>query len=206
MYILSIVSWVLSNTSYIEALITSYGYLAIFMLMVLESASLPVPSEVVLPLSGYLAEKGFLNFYLALAAGMLGAIVGLAVDYAIGYYLGKDVIYKHLRLFHIKRESLERFDAWFDRNAIAAVFISRLIPEIRALMSFPAGFAEMPLKQFFSYSIAGALIWNIVLMLFGFYLLSAQSAVVVMASIGVFAVLLYMIYAIFMRHTRRMRH
>ena len=201
--LLSIMSWALSSSSYIASLVGSYGYLAIFVLMVLESTSLPIPSEVVLPLCGLLAEKGLLNFYLAFAVVMLGSVVGMAIAYAIGYYIGKDVIYKHLSLFHVKKESLDRFDAWFDRNAVAAVFISRLIPEVRALMSFPAGFAEMPLKEFFAYSIAGAAIWNLMLMLFGFYLLSANSAVIVMASVGALALILYIIYALAIRHMKR---
>jgi membrane protein DedA with SNARE-associated domain len=204
MIMLGIMSGLLANSSaIIQGFVTHYGYLAIFALMVLESTSLPVPSEVILPLSGLLAAEGFLNFYLALAAGVLGALVGIALAYAIGYYVGKDIIYKHLRLFHIKQESLDSFDEWFDRNGIAAVFISRLVPEVRALMSYPAGFAKMPLKGFFAYSIAGTLIWNTVLMLFGFYLLSAHSAVIVMGSVGVFAILLYAVYALSMKRMKR---
>ncbi len=203
MFILGIMSGLLANSStIIQNFVTSYGYLAIFILMALESASLPIPSEVVLPLSGYLVAKGSLAFYPAFAAAMLGAIVGLAIDYAIGYYIGKDIIYKHLQLFRIKKKSLDEFDAWFDSNGIAAVFLSRLIPEVRALMSFPAGFAKMPLKEFFAYSIAGALIWNLVLMLFGLYLLSVHSAIIAMASIGIFAIALYAIYKIAMQHMK----
>jgi membrane protein DedA with SNARE-associated domain len=199
-----ILSGLLANSSaIIQSLVVSYGYLAIFVLMVLESASLPIPSEVLLPLGGYLAAKGSLSFWPTFAVVMLGAFVGNAIAYAIGYYLGKDVIYKHLQLFRIKKKSLDQFDAWFDSNGFAAVFLSRLIPEVRALMSFPAGFAEMPLKEFFFYSMIGAAIWNLVLMLFGFYLLSADSAVIVMASIGVFAIALYVIYKIAMRRMKK---
>jgi membrane protein DedA with SNARE-associated domain len=201
---LSIMTGLLAHSAaVVQTLITHYGYLAIFILMVLESASLPIPSEVLLPLSGYLSYTGTFNFCIAFGVLMLGSIIGMAIAYGIGYYLGKDVIYKHLRLFHIKEKSLKDFDAWFERNGIAAVFLSRFIPEIRALMSFPAGFAKMPLKEFFAYSIAGAFIWNLVLMLFGFYLLSAHSAVIIMASIGIFAVALYVIYKIAIRHIKR---
>jgi membrane protein DedA with SNARE-associated domain len=199
----SIMGGLLSNSSaIIQSFVAHYGYLAIFVLMALESASLPIPSEVLLPLVGYLAYTHVFNFYLAFGILMLGSIVGMSIDYTIGYYLGKDVIYKHLRTFHIKEKSLNDFDAWFDRNGLAAVFLSRFIPEVRGLMSFPAGFAKMPLKEFFAYSIAGALIWNLVLMLFGFYLLSAHSAVVIMASIGIFAVVLYVIYRVAIKRIR----
>jgi membrane protein DedA with SNARE-associated domain len=205
-YLLSIVAVFFSNPwVMIKQLISSYGYSAIFVLMLLESSSLPVPSEVVLPLAGLLSSKGMLNLYFAFAAALAGSIGGLAVDYLLGYYLGKDIVYKHLRDFHIKKRDLDAFDAWFDRNAIGAIFLSRLIPVARTVMSVPAGFARMPLKQFFSYSIAGSFIWDIVLMYFGFYLLSARSASIVLASIGAFAIVLYLIYALFIRNMRQHR-
>jgi membrane protein DedA with SNARE-associated domain len=206
MYLFGIVSsFVPDSYAVISNLIHSYGYAAVFVLMLFESSSLPVPSEVVLPLAGFLSSKGFLNLYLAFAAALLGGIGGLCIDYFIGYYLGKDVVYKHLGYFHVKKTDLDAFDAWFDRNAIAAIFFSRLIPVARTIMSIPAGFARMPLKQFFEYSIAGSVIWDAVLMYFGFYLLSASSASVVLASIGAFAIVLYLIYSLFIRRIRKRR-
>lgn len=185
-------------TNYIQA----YGYAAIFGLMALEGSSLPVPSEVVMPLAGYFAAKGTISFVWALLAGLLGSIVGLAVDYYIAYFVGKDVVYKHLKAFHIKKESLDNFDDWFERNGVAAIFLTRLVPVIRTLVSFPAGFARMNAKKFFGYSALGSLIWDAVLMAFGFYALSANDATIVLASTGVFALALYLVYHI---ATRRMR-
>ncbi len=180
-----------------------YGYLAVFGLMLLEGSSLPVPSEVVMPLAGLLAQKGIFNFYIALFAGLMGSIGGLIIDYYIGYFLGKDVVYKHLRLFHIRQESLDNFDEWFTRNGTAAVFISRLIPVLRTFMSFPAGFARMNAKKFFAYSIAGTFIWDVVLMAFGYYFLSATNAVYVLFAIAVFAIMVYLIYHMAIRKLRR---
>jgi membrane protein DedA with SNARE-associated domain len=185
------------------AAITDWGYLGLFLLMVLEGASLPIPSEVMLPLSGYLVKTGVFNFYIAFAVSIIGAVAGAAIDYAIGYYLGKAVVYKHLRLFHVTKRSLDQFDAWFERNKVASIFFARFIPEVRALISFPAGFARMPLKEFFAYSIAGMLVWNMVLMLFGYYLLSAHSAVIVMGSVGVLAIALYAVYKVAMRRIKK---
>lgn len=191
---ISIVSIIKGSTSVITSLISSYGYVAIFILMALESSSLPVPSEVVLPLAGVFAANGTLSFSIALIAALLGSILGSVVDYAIGYYIGKDVVYKHLRLFHIKQESLDNFDSWFNKNGSAAVFTTRLVPVVRTFINFPAGFAKMPFKKFMVYSIIGMVIWDIVLMVFGFYLLSTHSAVIALAAIGVFAIVLYGIY------------
>lgn len=203
MFTLTIISFLLAliHGSYnvINSYIKSYGYAAIFILMALESSSLPVPSEVVLPLAGLFVAKGLLNFWLALGAAVLGSIVGSLIDYAIGYFIGKEIVYKHLKIFHIKKESLERFDKWFEKNGVAAVFLTRLVPVVRTLINFPAGFAKMPFKKFMLYSVAGMIIWDIVLMAFGFYLLAANSAVIVLAAVGVFAILLYVVYKLAMR-------
>lgn len=190
----SILSLFTNAYSTIQALITQYGYFAIFLLMLLESSSLPVPSEVVLPLTGLFAYEGIINIYLGFLAVLLGSILGTAVDYYIGYYIGKDVVYKHLKFFHIKKETLDAFDKWFDSNAIAAVFFSRFIPVIRTLISFPAGFAKMSAKEFFGYSIIGCFIFDAVLIAFGYYALSSSSAVIVLTSIGIFAIALYVVY------------
>ncbi len=177
-----------------KAWVTSYGYVGVFILMLMEAASLPVPSEVVLPLAGLLAHNGALSFYLALAAAIIGSMVGSVVDYAIGYYLGKEVVYKHLRLFHIKKRDLDSFDAWFDKNGLAAVFLTRFIPVLRTIINFPAGFAKMDFRKFLAYTLLGTVIWDVVLMAFGFYLLSARRASVALAAVAVFGIALYAVY------------
>ncbi len=180
--------------SSISALISEYGYIAIFGLMLLEGSSLPVPSEVVLPLAGLLVANHTLNFGLVYIAALLGSIAGLAVDYYIGYFLGKDVVYKNLKLFHIKQAQLDAFDKWFDRNGVSAVFFTRFIPVLRTIMSFPAGFAHMEQKRFFAYSIAGTAIYDIILIIFGIKALSTHNAVITLTSIGIFAIVLYSLY------------
>lgn len=183
-------------------LVSSYGYPALFGLMLLEGSSLPVPSEVILPLAGYLAAKGTFNVFLAFLFSLLGSICGLIIDYTIGYVIGKDIVYKHLRRLRIRKSSLDAFDAWFARNGVAAVFFSRLIPVLRTVMSFPAGFAKMQLKKFFIYSITGSVIWDSVLIAFGYYLLSAHSAEIALASIGIFAILLYIVFKMALKRIR----
>ncbi len=187
----------------ITSLFNVYGYPAVFGLMLLEGSSLPVPSEVVLPLAGLFVQKGLMNVYLVFAAALLGSIGGLAIDYYIGYYLGKEVIYKHLHIFHIKRESLDRFDEWFAKNGNVAVFVSRLIPIVRTWMSFPAGIARMDAKRFFTYSIIGTAIWDAVLIAFGYYFLSASKAVYVLIAIAVFAIAVYLVYHFSMKRLGR---
>ena len=182
------------NFTSAQSLIGAYGYLGIFGLMTLEGASLPIPSEIVIPVAGYLAEKGVLNLYLAMLAVLGGNMLGAIIDYAIGYFLGKDVVYKHLRLFHIKKSSIDAFDEWFQRNGDIAVFVSRMVPVLRGLISFPAGFARMNFGKFVVFSLAGSAIWDILLILFGYYLLSSKNISVVTASVAVLLVILYVAY------------
>lgn len=177
-------------------LISSFGYLGIFILMALEGSSLPIPSEIVLPVAGALAYHGAFNFYLALAAAVLGSIVGLAVDYYIGYFIGRDLVYKHLKWFHIKPETLRNFEIWLERNGVATVFLSRLIPVVRTIISFPAGFAKMDKRVFFTYSILGTLIWDTALMGVGFYAaISGTDAIVILSVVGVIAIMIYYAYS-----------
>ncbi len=192
-----------TTTSGISSFIQSQGYFAILVLMTLEGSSLPIPSEIVIPAAGYFAAQGLLNPFIAFAMVLLGSIFGLAIDYGIGFFIGKEVIYRHLRLFRVKKETLEGFDSWFARNGAFAVFVTRFIPEVRALMSFPAGFARMPLKKFFFWSILGNIIWGSALFAFGYYLLSVNSIVLAMAGIGIFGIVLYLVYRLFMRKMKR---
>ncbi|MDE1854826.1 MAG: DedA family protein [Candidatus Micrarchaeota archaeon] len=197
----------LLNLTYgtITALISQYGYYAIFALMILEAAAFPVPSEVVLPAVGLLAAKGVINPEISFTAVILGGIIGMAVDYYIAYFLGKEVVYKHLSFFHIKRRNLDSFDNWFAKNGSFAVFITRLIPLVRALINFPAGFAEMPIGRFLLYSIAGTLIWDALLISFGYYALSLSNFYYVVAAIIAFALVLYLVYYFAMKRIGRKR-
>jgi membrane protein DedA with SNARE-associated domain len=191
------------SKAYIVALLQSHGYLALVTLMTLEGASLPIPSEIVIPLAGFYAARGFFTLPLAFLVILLGNTIGMAIDYTIGYVIGKEVVYKHLEYFHIKRHTLNSFDAWFNRNGSMAVFISRMIPEVRALMSFPAGFAKMPLGKFFLWSIAGSAIWDFILIMFGYYALGGTSGYILASAIGIFILAIYIIYRLAMHNIKK---
>ncbi len=192
-------------TSGLLHFIVRHTYYAIFLLMTLESASLPVPSEVVLPAMGYLAAKmnPIINIYLGIAVAVAGSMVGITIDYSIAYFVGKEVVYKHLRTFHIKKKSLDAFDAWFRKNGNFAVFIGRLIPLVRGLVSLPAGFAKMPIKGFYLYSFLGTVIWDVVLTLFGYYALRTTNIYLLMVIVAAFGVLLYLVYVYAIRRIKK---
>ncbi|MDE1805114.1 MAG: DedA family protein [Candidatus Micrarchaeota archaeon] len=200
-----LISLITNASSVVNGLLTHYGYLAILLLMTMEYASLPVPSEIILPLIGFFAAKGDFSFIGALAVVTVAGIIGMAIDYFIAYYVGKDIVYRHAGRFHISKRSLDEFDAWFNRNGAFAVFVARLIPVARGLVSFPAGFAMMKKSTFFAYSIAGALIWDVILMLFGYYGLASNSISVVLSGVAVFAVAIYVIYHLARRELRKRR-
>ncbi len=184
---------------FFESFIKQYTYIGLFISMTLESASLPIPSEVIMPFAGILAEQGLLNGYIAFIISLFGSLTGVLIDYIIGYFIGKDIFYKHLKFFHITRKKLDLFDEWFNENGEFAVFIVRLIPIIRGLISFPAGFSKMDLKKFILYSFAGIFIWNLLLMMFGFYLLSENISKLtnIFIILSIFALILYIIYKVF---------
>ncbi len=205
---LSAISSIFASTySSLSAFIHAYGYAAILGLMILESASLPVPSELLLPVAGYFSSQGSLYLPFTIVVVLIGSFVGMAINYYIAYFIGKDIVYKHLRLFHIKKESLDAFDRWFERNGAFAVFVSRMLPLVRGLINFPAGFALMDQRKFYSYSMLGAAIWDIALLLFGYafgtYAVSAQSNILIMSvAVAAFGIALYVIYRAAMSRIR----
>ncbi|MGC8568307.1 MAG: DedA family protein [Candidatus Micrarchaeia archaeon] len=197
-----IFSIIYSLTNIIKNFISSYGSIAVFITMIFESASFPIPSEVVLPLTGLLAKDHMLNIYVAFSAAFLGSIIGMAIDYYIGYIIGKEIVYSHLKIFHIERKKLDEFDIWFNRNGPITVLFSRFIPIVRGLISFPAGFAKMKLRTFLAYSAIGIFIYNTLLIGYGYYLLSSSSFYIIIASIGFFGLCLYFVYKFFISYVR----
>jgi membrane protein DedA with SNARE-associated domain len=175
----------------INTFISIYGYIAIVVLL-----AMPLGSEVILPLIGHFAQLGDFNFFIALVASLVGTMIGITVFYYLAYLLEKEVVYRHLGLLHIKKSSLDSFDEWFGRNGAFAVFVSRLLPVVRGVMSLPAGFARMNLKDFYLYSMTGSLIWNVALMGFGYYALSTTSVSLLFIATALFAIALYVVYRI----------
>jgi membrane protein DedA with SNARE-associated domain len=168
----------------VEHLITSnildYGYLAVFVLMVLESACVPVPSEVTMLFGGALANASFvaglggkgehLSFLVVGLLGTLGNLAGSWIAYAVGYLGGRPLIERWGRLVFLRRHELDRAERWFDRHGEAAVLVSRLLPVVRTFISLPAGIARMRLGRFSLYTFAGCLPWTFALTALGYAL------------------------------------
>jgi len=140
-------------------------------MMVLEASSLPIPSEVVLPFAGYLVSTGSIDFAYTLLVATLGAVVGALIDYYIGLK-GVEALTKY-KLFGrtlFSENQLHVGANYFARYGSAMVFVGRMVPVVRTLISFPAGAVKMPLAKFVGYTFAGCLIWNSLLIYVGYYL------------------------------------
>jgi membrane protein DedA with SNARE-associated domain len=151
----------------IVSLLYQTGYLGVFLLMVAESATLPIPSEVVLPLGGYLVSQGRLEFWSTVAVATVGSLVGTMVDYGIGYYLGRPAVLRYGRIVRFSEKRLETTERWFGSHGKSVVLLARFVPLVRTLIAFPAGLVKMDVKRFLVYSAVGILIWDIALVYLG---------------------------------------
>lgn len=146
-------------SAFIVATISMLGYGGIVLLMAIESACIPLPSEVIMPFSGYLVYTGQFNIWLVTVAGAFGCVVGSLVAYWVGMRGGRPLIEKYGRYILISRHDLDLADRWFARYGEVIVFVSRLLPAVRTFIAFPAGVARMNLKKFIIYTFAGSLPW-----------------------------------------------
>ncbi|MEA2300841.1 MAG: hypothetical protein QOE44_1376 [Solirubrobacteraceae bacterium] len=153
--------------------IRSGGLPAIFVLMTLESACIPIPSEATMLFAGFAVADAaatgghHLTLLGIVAAGVLGNLVGSWIAYAVGYFGRIELLEKHARKLHIKPAQLARADAWFERYGDVSIFFSRMLPVIRTFISLPAGVARMPFWRFTLLTLLGCVPWVLALALIG---------------------------------------
>jgi len=150
-------------SGFIVATISALGYSGIVLLMAIESACIPLPSEIIMPFSGYLVSTGELNLWAVAVAGAVGCVLGSLVAYWVGMYGGRPFIEKYGRYILLSRHDLDIADRWFGKYGEIIVFVSRLLPAIRTFIAFPAGVARMNLPRFVIYTFAGSLPWCLAL-------------------------------------------
>jgi membrane protein DedA with SNARE-associated domain len=146
--------------------IGSAGLVGVFVLMILESACIPIPSEAIMLFAGFSVSQGKLSLAGVVIAGVLGNVVGSLIAWAAGYY-GRVELLERNRLIHVSKAQLERADRWFERYGSATVFFTRMIPIVRTFISLPAGVARMPVGRFTLLTAAGSLPWVLMLALVG---------------------------------------
>jgi membrane protein DedA with SNARE-associated domain len=150
-------------SGFIVATISALGYSGVVLLMAIESACIPLPSEIIMPFSGYLVSRGELNLWGVGIAGAVGCVLGSLVAYWVGMYGGRPLIEKYGRYILLSGHDLDLADRWFAKYGEAIVFVSRLLPAIRTFIAFPAGVARMNLPKFVIYTFAGSLPWCLAL-------------------------------------------
>lgn len=147
--------------------VADLGLAGIFVLMLLESACIPVPSEATMLFAGFNVSNGEYSLFAAVATGVAANLMGSWIAYAVGYYGRVDVLERHGRKLHIKKSHLEWADRWFDRHGDATVFFTRMLPVIRTFISLPAGVARMPFWRFSAFTLAGCVPWVLLLTFIG---------------------------------------
>lgn len=152
---------------WIKSVIAGGGYLGIILLMAIESACIPLPSEVIMPFAGALtlgtiaASVGSspMNIHLVALSGALGCALGSALAWWVGVRGGREFIFKYGKYILLKRRDVEKSEAWFVKRGASAVFIARLLPVVRTFISLPAGIARMPFVPFIALSFLGSVPW-----------------------------------------------
>ncbi len=144
---------------FVIAFISRWQYAGIAVLMGIESACIPLPSEIIMPFSGYLVFQGTLNLWLVALAGAVGCVVGSWIAYAVGAWGGRPLIERYGKYLLISHGDLDMADRWFQRHGDITIFVGRLLPVIRTFIAFPAGVARMPLWRFTLYTFVGSFIW-----------------------------------------------
>jgi membrane protein DedA with SNARE-associated domain len=146
-------------SAFIIAVISGGGYFGIIALMAIESACIPLPSEIIMPFSGYLVHTGRFQLIWVATVGALGCNLGSAIAYAVGYYGGRPLVEKYGSYLLISRHELDWTDHFFARHGSITVFLSRLLPVVRTFIALPAGVARMPQLRFHLYTFVGSWPW-----------------------------------------------
>ena len=195
--------------NFVIGIMNKFGYLGIFLLILLENLFPPIPSELILTIGGFMTISTSMNVFGVILVSTIGSLLGAIILYYLGKILNKERINKIIKskygkLLRIKSKDIEMADKWFDTKGRKTVFFCRFIPVVRSLISIPAGMSEMPLPQFTIYTFFGSLIWNTVLILIGAFagdkkdyilsLLDDVSNIVLIALIVIFIVLIYKFY------------
>ena len=156
--------------------VLDWGYIGVFLMMLFESTAVPIPAEVVIPPAAYWAAQGRFNIWLIVIAATAGSWVGSALSYWVAYKLGRPLVARYGKYVLLKPAKMEKADLWFEAYGAGGIFVARLLPGIRHLISIPAGLFRMNFKSFSAMTILGAGVFNGALAWFGIRVLGDQPA------------------------------
>jgi len=195
----ALIDWLLAT-------IGALGYPGIFLLMAMESSVIPVPSELVMPPAGYLAQQGNMNIWIAIFMGTAGSLVGAYANYYAAHYLGRPLLLRYGKYVWITEEKFAKVEQFFKDHGEISTFIGRLLPVIRHLISLPAGLAGMNHVKFTIYTLAGAGIWVTILTWIGYFIGANQELIMQyshQAVIGVVIVSAVIIFLYIRNHRKK---
>lgn len=160
---------------FILHIIEQFGYFGVFFLILIENVFPPIPSEVILLISGFFSSYTSLSVFYMILASTLGSFLGAIILYYIGKIFNKERLKKIVngrlgKILFLKENDIYKADEWFDNKGNKSVFFCRFVPIVRSLISIPAGMSEMPMGKFIIYTICGSMIWNTVLICLGYRL------------------------------------
>lgn len=157
----------------ITSLVSTYGYLGIFIAAFAETIFPPIPSELIFPLAGFVGFKSnftYFETFLMASSGAVGATLGAIVIYLVSFKIGRIAIVKLGKYVFVSEKKIESAERWFEKYGVYAVFLGRMAPGVRELISVPAGIARMPFAKFVTFTFFGSLIWSVILVFLGYFL------------------------------------
>ncbi|MBC1480892.1 DedA family protein [Listeria seeligeri] len=184
--------------TWITSIMADFGYIGIFLLIMVENLFPPIPSEIILTFGGFMTTVSSLNVVMVIIVATLGSVVGAILLYKVASYFGKEqlskIVLKHGRILRLKESDIERAENFFLKYGSWAVFLCRMIPLIRSLISIPAGMTKMKMSRFLVLTTAGSLLWNTVLIGLGAFLGESWNEIVVF--MDSFSTIIYSIIAV----------
>jgi membrane protein DedA with SNARE-associated domain len=195
---------VLNILEFITGLISSWGYAGIFVTMMLESALIPIPSEVVIPFAGFLAYMGEMNIWLIVLVSSLANLTGSIIIYFVGMYLGRGFIERYGKYVLLNMEHLRMVENWFEKYGSLTVLFSRMLPLVRTVNALPAGIGKMNFPKFCIFTFIGSIPWNLALVLVG-YKLKENWSILEKYSLYIDILAVFMVAAVIFYIARRVR-
>ncbi|HDU7622340.1 TPA: DedA family protein [Listeria monocytogenes] len=184
--------------TWITSIMVDFGYIGIFVLIMVENLFPPIPSEIILTFGGFMTTVTSLNVVMVIIVATLGSVVGAILLYKVASYFGKErltkIVLKYGRILRLKESDIERAESFFLKYGSWAVFLCRMIPLIRSLISIPAGMTKMKMSRFLILTTAGSLLWNTVLIGLGAVLGESWNEIVVF--MDSFSTIIYSVIAI----------
>ena len=179
-----LINWLLNT-------LNAMGYPGIFVLMAMESSIIPIPSEFVMPPAGYLAHQGQMNIWIAIFMGTIGSLVGSYANYFTAHWLGRPLVLKYGKYVWMTEEKFAKVEKFFLNHGEISIFIGRLLPVIRHLISIPAGIAGMNHFRFSLYTLIGAGMWCTILTWLGYFIGKEQALILKYSHQAVIGVIIF---------------